>query len=177
MMRCAAIPDDSVRITNHELFLNRKKVIMPPGTRITQQLPDRSPDVFPQSNHFPWTSDNYGPIWVPGKGKTIKLNLSNYELYREIIEDEGNYFNLKGNRFFINNVMTNHYTFRMNYYFMLDDNPDNAIDSRFWGFLPENHIIGKCIFIWFSFDEDDKNKLKIRWGRMFKKINTVLKVI
>jgi signal peptidase I len=170
LMRCAGIPGDSLKISNNELFINGKKTKIPLNPGFVQQSQEQSPDVFPQSNHFSWTSNNFGPIWVPGKGKTVKLSVSNYELYREVIENEGNYFDVKGNKIFINNLMTNNYTFKKNYYFMLDDNFVHAKDSRFWGFLPENHIIGKCNFVWFSFENDNKNKLKARWGRIFKKI-------
>jgi signal peptidase I len=170
MMRCAAIPGDTVKIIGHQLFINNREVKLPASVNYNSQQ-EPSPETFPQNNHFPWTMDHFGPLWVPGKGKTVKLTLLNYELYRDIIENEENYFELIGNRIYINSMRANEYTFKQNYYFMLDDSRDNAKDSRFWGFLPESHIIGKAMFVWFSLDEDDKNKLRARWGRFFKRVN------
>jgi signal peptidase I len=99
--------------------------------------------IFPQSGYFHWNKDYFGAVSIPKKGATVSLNHKNIYLYKKIIEIyESNFFEIKQNKIFINNSETQTYTFKKNYYFVLDDNRDNANDSRHWGFLPEDHIIG-----------------------------------
>ena len=103
---------------------------------------------------------------IPEKGTTINLNLENIKFYKRIIEQyEENSLNIENNKIIINGIETNSYTFQMNYYFVIDDSRDNSKDSRNWGFLPENHIIGTISFIWFSMDKNSNN---IRWNRIGK---------
>lgn len=126
---------------------------------------DRGPVLFPNDPSNTWTVDDYGPIWIPAKGATITLNPENVLRYRRCIETyEGNTFDEKNGQYFINGEPATQYTFKMNYYWMMGDNRHNSLDSRFWGFVPEDHIVGKASIIWFSVNNG------IRWNRLFKKI-------
>jgi signal peptidase I len=126
-------------------------------------------ELFPYSYDNCWSLSNYGPIIVPKKGQTIKLDSNNIKLYTKIIFDyEKNKLEIRSDSIFINDTYTTSYTFKMNYYFVLGDNRHNSIDSRYWGFVPENHIIGKASMIWFSFDKEKPFLKKIRWSRIFK---------
>ena len=126
-----------------------------------------SEDVFPNSSAYSWTQDNFGPLWVPYKGATITLTAENLPIYRRIIEQyEGHTLEVTADgEILIDGVATTTYTFAMDYYWMMGDNRHNSADSRFWGFVPEDHIVGKASFIAFSKGEDG-----IRWNRLFKKI-------
>ncbi len=126
-------------------------------------------DIYPQSPLFPWNEDFFGPIVVPAKGMEISLNDSTIALYREVIEDYDHNKNVKidSNRVFIDGRPITKYTFKQNYYFMMGDNRDNSEDSRFWGFVPEDHVVGKALFIWLSIDKNESFFHKIRWKRIF----------
>lgn len=123
-------------------------------------------EFFPNNAAYNWTQDNFGELWVPQKGTTIALSTQNLPLYRRIIEKyEGHNLEVKDDVIYIDGVATDNYTFSMDYYWMMGDNRHNSADSRFWGFVPEDHIVGKALFIAFSKDENG-----IRWNRLFKKI-------
>ncbi len=117
-----------------------------------------------------WTRDNYGPLWIPAKGASVKLTAANLPLYRRIIEVyEGNTLEVAADgSFVINGVTTDSYTFKMDYYFMMGDNRHNSLDSRYWGFVPEDHIVGKPRVIWMSTDPNGKFPGNIRWKRLLK---------
>lgn len=126
---------------------------------------DSTRDVFPYDNVHAWSRDNFGPIWIPKKGATLTLNAENYTIYERAIRVyEGNKLELKGGRIFINDKETSQYTFKMDYYWMMGDNRHGSQDSRYWGFVSEDHVVGEAWLIWMSWDKG------VRWSRLFKKI-------
>lgn len=132
--------------------------------------PDSWKTIFPFSENFEWTRDNFGPLWIPQKGVTVKLNLENLPLYERIITSyEGNELSVEDDGTIrINGETVTEYTFRQDYYFMMGDNRHNSLDSRYWGFVPEDHIVGKPALIWLSIDGNRKFPGNIRWRRFFK---------
>jgi len=127
--------------------------------------------IFPNNQSTDWNIDNFGPIVIPKNGSSIKLDSSNIDLYRDIIEIyESNLLNVENNKIFINDTLVSEYTFKMNYYWMMGDNRHNSADSRMWGFVPENHIVGKALFVWMSWDTNAKGLKKIRWNRLFTSV-------
>ncbi len=129
--------------------------------------------VFPYNNeNYPWNIDNYGPLKVPAKGATIQLTRENLGIYERIIKIyEGNDLKVSPDGIFINGTKTDSYTFQMDYYFMMGDNRHNSLDSRYWGFVPQDHIVGKALLIWLSIDGKKKFLDKIRWNRLFKLVH------
>ena len=141
-----------------------------------ENMPDEPVDgLYPVNKVTGWTLDNYGPIWIPKKGETIDLTLDNLPMYeRPIHAYEGNSIDVKDGKIYINGQETTRYTFKLDYYWMMGDNRHNSADSRFWGFVPEDHIVGKPIFIWLSLDQDrDWLDGKVRWNRLFKFVDTI----
>ncbi len=122
-----------------------------------------------QVGSFAWNEDNFGPLWIPEKGETVDLTIENLPLYRRIIKSyEHNDLEVKDKKIYINGNVADKYTFKQDYFFMMGDNRHNSADSRFWGFVPENHIVGTPVFIWLSIDKDKPFFKRIRWDRMFK---------
>ena len=131
--------------------------------------PDSETSIFPFEPSFRWTRDNFGPLWIPSKGAEVELNMNNLPLYRRIIAAyEGNELEVKDGRIFINSEETRTYTFKQDYYFMMGDNRHNSLDSRYWGFVPEDHIVGQPELIWLSIDGNTRFPNNIRWRRFFK---------
>jgi signal peptidase I len=126
-----------------------------------------------ERTHFPydtihtnWAVDNYGPVWVPKKGATITLTTDNYSIYSRIINVyEHNTSEWKDGKLYINGTVTNQYTFKMDYYWMMGDNRHGSQDSRFWGFVPEDHVVGEAWLIWMSWEHG------VRWSRLFHRIH------
>jgi len=133
---------------------------------------EESGGMFPHDPNRPWNRDNFGPIKIPAKGWTVQIDSVTMPLYyRAIRTYEGNKVEKKGNDWYINDKIAKSYTFKMNYYWMMGDNRHQSADSRYWGFVPEDHIVGKALFIWMSFDSNGSWFSKIRWNRIFRGIN------
>ena len=218
--RCVALPGDSIKIVDGELFINGKvqdKVvekqycysintseplsqyaidelgiteISGSGNNyfspLTDQMVERllkmknvksvtryiaTDESFPHDPHYKWTADNMGSLWIPKKGATITLTQENLPLYERIIDVyEDNDLEVKNGEIFINGEKAESYTFKMDYYWMMGDNRHNSADSRYWGFVPEDHIVGKASFIWMSADQRGSFPTNIRWNRLFNKV-------
>ncbi len=126
---------------------------------------DSERDVFPYFETGTWSRDNYGPFWIPAKGATLNLTALNYPLYERVIRVyENNKFEMKDGKFYLNDTPVTQYTFRMNYYWMMGDNRHGSQDSRYWGFVPDDHIVGEAALIWMSWHKG------VRWSRLFRKI-------
>ena len=131
--------------------------------------PDSYLTIFPFTADYRWTRDNFGPLWIPEKGVEVELTLENLPLYERIITSyEGNDLDVRDGVIYINSEEAHSYTFKQDYYFMMGDNRHNSLDSRYWGFVPEDHIVGKPAVIWLSIDRNRKFPHNIRWRRFFK---------
>ena len=145
-----------------------------PGIKSVTQIINKEADrtVFPQTKD--WNVDNFGPIYIPKTGKSVAINLETLPFYSRIItEYEGNKLEIKGSDIYINDQKATSYQFKQDYFWMMGDNRHNSEDSRFWGYVPENHIVGKPIFIWMSIDgiNDGIKNWKIRWDRLFTTVS------
>jgi len=143
--------------------------------RVVTDKDIESGKVYPLNMNSGWTRDNYGPVWIPKKGESIHLDINNIAIYeRPIRAYEKNQLEVRDGKIFINGEQTDTYTFKMDYYWMMGDNRHNSADSRYWGFVPEDHVVGKPIFIWWSSDPD--RSLfggGIRWGRLFNLVDNI----
>ncbi len=131
--------------------------------------------VFPNDSkrYGGWTVDDFGPIYIPKKGVTTPLNLDNLPFYKRIITTfEGNQLAVRDGKIYINGQETSSYTFKQNYYWMMGDNRHNSEDSRIWGYVPEDHIVGKPLFIWFS-TKNGNIREGINWNRIFKSASSM----
>lgn len=129
-----------------------------------------SPDIFPFDSAYRWNIDNFGPLYIPKAGDVVNITPETLPLYRRIIEVyEGNKLEVIGRDIFINGNKADTYTIKQDYYWMMGDNRHNSADSRYWGFVPEDHIVGKAVFVWLSLDKDKAlSEGKIRWNKMFR---------
>ena len=184
----------ALEITQEDLISLNRLGYMPLTNRAAQELAkrkdicesivpvsDQEPEVkaddwklYPQNGNYHWTRDNYGPIWIPKKGEKVQLTMDNLPIYdRPIRVYEGNKLEVRDGRIFINDQEAKEYTFKLDYYWMQGDNRHNSADSRYWGFVPEDHIVGKPIFIWWSSDPDRGGLGGIRWSRLFRMVDNI----
>ncbi|XLS30437.1 signal peptidase I [Flavobacteriaceae bacterium M23B6Z8] len=149
------------KLKNNPNIVNLQREIAPKGNYDNK--------IFPHDPKYAWSRDNYGPIYIPEEGKTVKLSIETLPFYKRIIEEyEGNELSVSGNEIKINGQVANNYTFKQNYYWMMGDNRHNSEDSRYWGFVPFDHVVGKPVFIWFSWDTFGQGIAnKIRVNRLF----------
>ena len=154
-----------------QLLKSRKDLVQ----AIAPEVDNRTDEIYPKNMVKSWTRDNYGPVWIPKKGESIKLSLDNLPIYeRPIKVYEHNDLEVRDGKIFINGEQTDSYTFKMDYYWMMGDNRHNSADSRYWGFVPEDHIVGKPIFIWWSSDPDRGFfSGGIRWSRLFSIVDNI----
>lgn len=130
------------------------------------------PRIFPHNEKYRWNLDFFGPLILPKRGMKMQLTIDNLPLYEQAITHyEKNTVKVEGNNIFINDTLATSYTFTMNYYWMMGDNRHNSLDSRYWGFVPENHIVGKPVLIWLSLDKDKSFPANIRWKRLFNLVD------
>ncbi|KAF5032871.1 Peptidase S24-like protein [anaerobic digester metagenome] len=228
--RCIALPGDTLKIVNQQVFINSKPAGLPAeaefkylvrtdGARINPKAFDKlgitgeimmagpnelvmtltneaaeklkgfinvkevqkiiqpagywQPYIFPFDSAYAWNVDNYGPLVIPKAGTTVKLNSKNIVLYERIIKNyELNDLQIQNNTILINGKPADSYTFQMDYYWMMGDNRHNSADSRFWGFVPHDHIVGKAVFVWLSLDKSKSLfNGKIRYNRIFRTIH------
>ncbi len=186
------IPEDLIKelgISQEDLTQLNQQGCMPLTQRAYKQLKARKDivasirinndrivgDIYPLNARYGWTRDNYGPVWIPQKGKSIKLTLDNLPIYeRPIRVYEDNDLQVTENgKILINGKEATEYTFKMDYYWMQGDNRHNSADSRYWGFVPEDHIVGKPILIWWSSDPDRSGIEGIRWERLFRFVDNI----
>ena len=139
--------------------------------KIVQEPGEWDSSIFPSDRYFPWNVDNFGPLTIPAKGTVVQLTTENLPLYERIINVyEDNTLRVKDGKIYINSELAKNYKFKMNYYWMLGDNRHNSMDSRYWGFVPEDHVVGEASFIWLSLNKDKTFPANIRFSRMFQVI-------
>lgn len=174
-LQALGIDDANVRAAQADRLLLTLKKEQVDALRSSESPPLIKPYLEPgrffphDAERFPdWTVDDYGPIWIPKAGETVQLTSENIAFYRRIIQIyEGNTLEIKNGAFYINGKQTDQYTFRLNYYWAMGDNRHNSEDSRVWGFVPETHIVGKPLFIFFATKENSIRK-GINWRRIFR---------
>ncbi|RJE74907.1 signal peptidase I [Reichenbachiella sp. MSK19-1] len=134
---------------------------------------DVEPRIFPDASRFPWNADFFGPLVIPEEGMTVQLDADGVATYGSTIRDYEGLDDVKvqENKLIIDGQVAKEYTFQQNYYFMMGDNRHNSEDSRFWGFVPEDHVVGEASFIWMSIDPNEDLLGMIRWSRLFSGIN------
>ena len=162
--RCVAIPGDTLEIREGLVWIDGVKQETYPGMQISRNIEKVQSDyreIFPFSPDYTWTRDEFGPLWIPEKGATVQLTRENLPLYERIIR-------VYEHSSVEEALAAGSYTFKQDYYFMMGDNRHNSLDSRYWGFVPEDHIVGRPVVIWLSTDEGKKFPKNIRWGRFLK---------
>ena len=155
--------EEAAKLAKNPLVKNITRIVQPKG---------QDGGVFPHIPALGWNIDNFGPIYIPKKGATVKLTKETLPLYKRIItEYEHNTLLLNGKEILINGKLTDSYTFKQDYYWMMGDNRDNSLDARYWGYVPFDHVVGKPVFIWFSWEKNAKGINKVRWDRLFTTVN------
>jgi len=161
-----------LNLTDDEAALIAKNPIVKSVTKNIEPKGTYKEDVFPHNPQYKWNQDNYGPIYIPKQGETVALNEKSIPFYEQIIRRyEHNNFSIVGSAYYLNGKKIDSYTFKQDYYWMMGDNRQSSLDARFWGYVPFDHVVGKPVFIWLSWDPNASGiveKLKsIRWDRMF----------
>ena len=180
---------DELGITNEDLLMYNQSGVIPLTKKaylalkanrnlvesISINIDATYGDLYPLNAYTGWTRDNYGPVWIPKKGESIALTLKNLPVYERCIKVyEHNDLKVdNAGRIFINGKQAKSYTFKLDYYWMMGDNRHNSADSRYWGFVPEDHIVGKPIFIWWSHSPDHPGFSGIRWNRLFTFVDNI----
>ncbi|HSM63174.1 MAG TPA: signal peptidase I, partial [Gillisia sp.] len=147
--------------------------------RLNDSIGNKEQGLFPKSKSLSWNRDNLGPIYIPKKGATTELTPETLPFYKRLIEVyEGselgitNKLSVNGTQVLLNGQPTDTYTFKQDYYWMMGDNRHNSLDSRYFGYVPENHVVGKPVFVWFSWDTNGTGIMnKIRWERLFTTVS------
>jgi len=187
----ASIPEDMIvnlGISNEDLQSLNERGYLPLTNKAARALKERhdivesitantdatTEDIYPLNGATGWTRDNYGPVWIPKKGASVGLTLDNIAIYeRPIRVYEGHDLKISNGQIYIDGKLAKTYTFAMDYYWMMGDNRHNSLDSRYWGFVPEDHIVGKPIFIWWSKDPDRNGISGVRWNRLFRLVDNI----
>ena len=175
LKRVIGTPGDTIRIINKVLTVNGELFANPPDSKFISKSP---PNQLPNTQIFPknsgWNEDNYGPLRVPAKGDVVYLTPDTYMKWDTFIRREGHAFEIKSGKFIIDGKETNTYIVERNYYFMMGDNRDNSLDSRFWGFVPRENIVAKALITYWSWDSQKSNFFDlletIHWNRIGKLI-------
>ncbi len=170
--RCVAVSGDTLEIRKRKLVVNGKEEVLPDNAQfLAPMMPAGYPDrlIFPRSSEF--NKDNYGPIRIPRKGDVVPLDEQHYHLYASLIAEEGHRIGFAGGKALVDGRPAETYTVEQNYYFVIGDNRDNSLDSRFWGFLPERDIIGQALMVYWSWNPNIsllnpvEKIASIRWQR------------
>lgn len=161
-----------LNLTDNEAALIAKNPIVKSVTKRIEPKGVFHPDIFPHNPQYKWSNDNYGPIYIPKKGDVVELNKKTIPFYEQIIRRyEHNNFNVVGDNYYLNGRKITSYKIKQDYFWMMGDNRQNSLDARSWGYVPFDHVVGKPVFIWLSWDPNAPNfmaKLQsIRWDRMF----------
>lgn len=155
--------DVAEKLSNENFIASVKRIIKPSHFHESH--------IFPFHRNYPWNEDNFGPLFIPYKGATIDISTENIMLWERIIEVfENNTLEISGDQILINGEVADTYTFQMDYYWLVGDNRHNSADSRYWGFVPEDHIVGRAMFVWLSLDPDKSFLGKIRFNKTFRVI-------
>ena len=184
LLKKIGISDGAQMVSNngdYRIFAATKEAIaqlkIQPNIKNVEPLkrtPGEQEDIFPRDANYNWNIDHFGPLWIPKSGATVNLDIENIALYkRAISEYEGHKVVTRGNQIFIDDKPATSYTFKQDYFWAMGDNRHNSIDSRFWGFVPYNHIFGKPVFIWMSIDgiNDGIKNWSFRWDRIFTTVS------
>ena len=173
--RCIGLPGDTIRILAERVFVNGGELLLPPHAKVPESGYGigwwQQTELFPPGSNF--TLDNYGPLVVPKRGDRIELDAGTFERWRSLIEKEGHSAQMtREGTILIDGAPTIRYTIEGNYYFVLGDNRDNSLDSRYWGFVPDRNLIGEALIIYWSWDSERagnslwKRFKTIRWNRI-----------
>ena len=170
--RCVAGPGQIIEITDKQVYVNGQEFPNPPKSKFIR--PTVYSRYWKDSNIYPrlaGNQDNFGPIYVPTKGDTLRLTEYPTQLLKNVIEAANHTFYIQDGKMVIDEREADYYIVEQDYYFMMGDNRDNSLDSRFWGFVPHNLVVGKAMFVWFSFDKEMplyRITKKFRWNRIGK---------